>query len=312
MTTKWTAADIPSQTGRIAVVTGANSGIGLIAARELARAGATVVLACRDTVKGEAAARNIKSAATDADVTVSALDLASLQSVRDFAARLSAEHPSLDLLVNNAGVMAVAPRRTTADGFEMQFGTNHLGHFALTGLLLDNLQGQTDARVVTVSSGAHRFGKIDFDDLQAERGYRRWGAYGQSKLSNLLFTFELDRRLRASNSAVKALAAHPGYSATNLQSAAAPQPDRFIMSISNVIMAQSAEMGALPTLYAATYPGLEGGTYIGPDGFMEQRGHPTKVEARPSAHSEEDARKLWNVSEELTGVKFALPAPAAA
>ena len=195
MNTKWTAADIPSQKGRLAVVTGANSGIGLIAARELARAGATVILACRDTAKGDAAANEIKAKSPNSDVTVAALDLASLASARAFAERFNGEHDSLDLLVNNAGVMAVAPRRTTADGFELQFGTNHLGHFALTGLLLDKLQGREDARVVTVSSGAHRFGKMDFDDLQGERKYRRWGAYGQSKLSNLLFTFELDRRL---------------------------------------------------------------------------------------------------------------------
>jgi NAD(P)-dependent dehydrogenase (short-subunit alcohol dehydrogenase family) len=312
MPEKWTAADIPSQKGRLAVVTGANSGIGLIAARELARAGATVILACRDTAKADAAARDIKTKAPDAHVTVFGLDLASLQSVRDFAARFNAEHGSLDLLINNAGVMAVAPRRITADGFEMQFGTNHLGHFALTGLLLDKMQGREDARIVTVSSGAHRFGKMDFDDLMGEKKYRRWGAYGQSKLSNLLFTFELDRRLRASGSTVRALAAHPGYSATNLQAAAAPQPDRFLMVISNAVWAQSAEMGALPTLYAATQSALEGGTYIGPDGFMEQRGHPAKVEARPSAYDEKDAARLWRVSEELTGVRFSLPAPAAA
>jgi NAD(P)-dependent dehydrogenase (short-subunit alcohol dehydrogenase family) len=204
------------------------------------------------------------------------------------------------------------PRRTTADGFELQFGTNHLGHFALTGLLLDAMQGREDARVVTVSSGAHRFGKMDFDDLQGERKYRRWGAYGQSKLANLLFAFELDRRLRASGSTVSSLAAHPGYSATHLQAAAAPQPDRFLMVISNAVMAQSAEMGALPTLYAATQPGLEGGAYIGPDGFMEQRGYPTIVRARAAAYDENDAAKLWGISEELTGVKFPLPAPAAA
>jgi NAD(P)-dependent dehydrogenase (short-subunit alcohol dehydrogenase family) len=310
MTTKWTPADIPSQNGRLAIVTGANSGIGLVAARELARAGATLVLACRDTEKGSAAAREIVAEAPNADVTISSLDLASLQSVRDFAARFNAGHDALDLLVNNAGVMA-SPHRTTADGFELQFGTNHLGHFALMALLIDKLQGRDDARVVTVSSGAHRFGRMDFDDLQGERKYRRWGAYGQSKLSNLLFMFELDRRLRASGSTVRSVAAHPGYAATHLQSAA-PQPDRFLMALANPIFAQSADMGALPILYAATYPGLEGGAYIGPGGFAEQRGYPTRVEARPSAHSTEDAARLWQVSEELTGVKFPLPAPAAA
>jgi NAD(P)-dependent dehydrogenase (short-subunit alcohol dehydrogenase family) len=311
MPKKWTARDIPPQNGRLAVVTGANSGIGLIAARELARAGARVVLACRDTEKGAAAEREIKPQAPDAIIEVTALDLASLDSVRAFAKRFLAEHDGLDLLINNAGVMA-PPRRTTSDGFELQFGTNHLGHFALTGLLLDAMQGREDARVVTVSSGAHRFGKMNFDDLQGERRYFRWSAYSQSKLANLLFAFELDRRLRASASTIRSLAAHPGYSATHLQAAAAPQPDRFLMVISNAIMAQSAEMGALPTLYAATQPGLEGGTYIGPDGFMEQRGHPTIVKARPSAHDENDAVTLWSMSEALTGVTFPLPTPAAA
>jgi NAD(P)-dependent dehydrogenase (short-subunit alcohol dehydrogenase family) len=310
MPKKWTARDIPPQKGRLAVVTGANSGIGLIAARELARAGARVVLACRDTEKGAAAERQIKPKAPDSLIEVAALDLASLESVRAFAKRSLAEHDGLDLLINNAGVMA-PPRRTTADGFELQFGTNHLGHFALTGLLLDAMQGRQDARVVTVSSGAHRFGKMNFDDLQGKRKYGRWGAYGQSKLSNLLFCFELDRRLRASGSTVRSMAAHPGYSATNLQFAAPPMPDRLFMAFSNRVWAQSAEMGALPTLYAATQPGLEGGAYIGPDGFMEQRGHPTIVKARPSAYDEAAARKLWDISEELTGVKFPLPAPAA-
>jgi len=311
MTAKWTAADIPSQKGRLAVVTGANSGIGLSAARELARAGATVILACRDTEKGAAAASDIAAGAPRADVTVAALDLASLASVRGFADSFNSEHDSLDLLINNAGVMA-PPRRTTADGFELQFGTNHLGHFALTAMLIDKMQGREDARVVTVSSGAHRFGKMSFDDLQGERHYRRWGAYGQSKLSNLLFMFELDRRLRASGSTVRSVAAHPGYAATHLQSAAVPQPDRFLMALANPIFAQSADMGALPTLYAATHPGLEGGAYIGPGGFAEQRGYPARVEARPSAHSKEDAARLWQVSEELTGAKFPLPTPAPA
>jgi NAD(P)-dependent dehydrogenase (short-subunit alcohol dehydrogenase family) len=198
----------------------------------------------------------------------------------------------------------------TTDGFELQFGTNHLGHFALTALLIESMQGRDGARVVTVSSGAHRFGRIDFDDLQGERKYRRWGAYGQSKLANLLFAFELDRRLRASGSTVRSLAAHPGYAATHLQSAAAPTLDRWLMALTNVVMAQSAEMGALPTLYAATYPDLDGGTYIGPDGFMEQRGHPEPVGSTPAARDEKAAARLWQVSEELTGVKFPLPAAA--
>jgi len=306
MTNKWTAAQIPDQHGRIAVVTGANSGIGLVAARELARTGARVVLACRDTEKGAAAQREITAAALGAEVEVAALDLASLASVRGFAQWFEREHEGLDLLINNAGVMA-PPRRVTADGFELQFGTNHLGHFALTGLLLGRMVGRDDARVVTVSSGAHRMGRINFDDLQGERGYGRWRAYGQSKLANLLFAFELERRLRAAGSAIRSLAAHPGYAATNLQSAAPPMPDRLFMAFTNRVWAQSADMGALPTLYAATYPGLEGGTYVGPDGLFEQRGYPKAVGASAAARDEDVAPRLWEVSEELTGVRFVMP-----
>lgn len=299
--TTWTAAQIPPQTGRIAVVTGSNSGIGLITARELARAGGTVVFACRDTAKAETAATQIEAALPAAKLEIAELDLSSLESIRSFAKRYPHDH--LDLLINNAGVMA-PPRRETVDGFELQFGTNHLGHFALTGLLIDRMAGRNDARVVTVSSGAHRMGRMAFDDLQGERKYRRWRAYGQSKLANLLFAFELDRRLRAANSTVRSVAAHPGYAATKLQSNAAPQPDRALMAFTNLFLAQSAEMGALPTLYAATFLGLEGGSYIGPGGFMEQRGHPTKVGCTPYARNEADAAKLWSVSEHLTGVHF--------
>jgi NAD(P)-dependent dehydrogenase (short-subunit alcohol dehydrogenase family) len=301
MSDKWTAVQIPDQKGRLAVVTGSNSGIGLITARELARAGATVVLACRDTKKADAAGAQIVAAVPAAQLEIAALDLSSLDSVRSFAQRFP--HDRLDLLINNAGVMA-PPRRETADGFELQFGTNHLGHFALTGLLIERMAGREDARVVTVSSGAHRMGRIAFDDLQGERKYRRWAAYGQSKLANLLFAFELDRRLRAVGSSIRSVAAHPGYAATNLQFAAAPRLDRTFMWFGNQFMAQSADMGALPTLYAATYPGLEGGSYIGPDRFFEQRGHPTKVGTTPFARDEEVARKLWSVSEELTSVHF--------
>jgi NAD(P)-dependent dehydrogenase (short-subunit alcohol dehydrogenase family) len=305
MSTKWDATQISSQAGRNVVVTGANSGIGLVAARELARAGASVTLACRNLDKGEAAATEMRTAAPTAAVEVSELDLGSLASVRAFAERYRSTHDGLDLLVNNAGVMA-PPRRTTSDGFELQFGTNHLGHFALTGSLIDLMEARNDARVVTVSSGAHRMGKIDFDDLQGERHYGRWSAYGQSKLANLLFAFELERRLRAAGSSIKSLAAHPGYAATNLQFAAPPPHERFVMSVSNVLFAQSAARGALPTLYAATYPGLEGGKFIGPDGFMEMRGRPTIVQASPAAHDEAVAKRLWAVSEQLTGVPFAL------
>ena len=308
---KWTADQIPDQTGKLAVVTGANSGLGLIAARELARAGATVILACRNTEKGAEARRQIEAALPGVGLEVGRLDLASLGSVREFAQLFSAKHNGLDLLINNAGVMAVSRRRLTDEGFELQFGTNHLGHFALTALLIETMSGREDARVVNVSSGAHRMGRIDFDDLQGERSYRRWGAYGQSKLANLLFAFELDRRLRAAGSSIRSVAAHPGYAATNLQSAAAPPADRMFMSFTNKIFAQSAEMGALPILYAATAADIEGGKYIGPGGFMEQRGYPKVVEARPSAYDEDVAARLWEVSEELTGIEFKIPAPLA-
>jgi NAD(P)-dependent dehydrogenase (short-subunit alcohol dehydrogenase family) len=311
MSNKWTAQDIPDQSGRTAVVTGANSGLGLETARELARHGAHVVLACRNTDKGEQAAQSIRADVGDAQVDVRALDLGSLDSVRSFAQALSSEHASLDLLINNAGVMA-PPRRTTADGFELQFGTNHLGHFALTGLLMGILEKGRDTRVVTLSSGAHKIGKIDFDDLQREQRYSRWRAYGQSKLSNLMFALELDRRLRAAGSSVLSVAAHPGYAATNLQAAAAPLMDRLIMKVGNFVIAQSAEMGALPTLYAATAPDLEGGMFIGPDGMGEQRGYPRPVAPSQAATDEDVAARLWTVSEELTGVRFELPAGAAA
>jgi NAD(P)-dependent dehydrogenase (short-subunit alcohol dehydrogenase family) len=302
MSTKWTADQIPDQTGRVAVVTGANSGLGLSTARELARAGAHVVLACRNLEKGEAAQREVGAGAE-----LEKLDLASLDSVREFAERFRGAHDGLDLLINNAGLMA-PPRGVTADGFEMQFGTNVLGHFALTGRLLGAMEGRPDARIVTLSSNAHKLGRINFDDLQSERRYNRWRAYNQSKLGDLMLALELDRRLRAAGSTVRSLAAHPGYSATNLQSAAPPAVDRAIMAVTNRLVAQSGDMGALPALYAATYPGLEGGTYVGPDGFLEQRGHPKPVSPTKAARNEEDARRLWDVCEELTGVRYELPA----
>jgi NAD(P)-dependent dehydrogenase (short-subunit alcohol dehydrogenase family) len=303
MTEKWTAADVPDQTGRIAVVTGANSGLGLAAARALAAAGADVVLACRNTGKGDDAATSIRAAVPAATVSVESLDLSSLASIREFAERFGSGHDGLDLLINNAGVMA-PPRRETADGFELQLGTNHLGHFALTGLLLGEMQGREDARVVTVSSTAHKFGRINFDNLQGERRYFRWSAYGQSKLANLLFARELDRRLRAAGSAVKSLAAHPGYAATNLQSASPPLIDRTVMAVTNRLLGQSPEMGALSELYAATRPNLDGGLFIGPDGFEEQRGYPQVVSPVKAGRDEAVAARLWDVSEELTGVSY--------
>ena len=301
--TAWTLADMPGLRGRAALVTGANSGIGLVAARALARAGARVVLASRDVAKGEAAAETI-SPGPGGDVVVARLDLADLASVRELVA---ARSEPLDLLVNNAGVMAL-PYRTTADGFERQLGTNHLGHFALTGLLLPHLLGSSSARVVTVSSGAHRIGAIDFDDLQSERSYSKWRAYGQSKLANLLFAFELQRRVDARGTPLRSVAAHPGYAATNLQ-AAGPRMEGSsigvrLSQLGNKLLGQSAERGALPTLYAATAPDLPGGAYVGPDGPMEMRGHPTLVGTSDAARDPETARRLWQVSEELTGVRF--------
>jgi NAD(P)-dependent dehydrogenase (short-subunit alcohol dehydrogenase family) len=310
MSEKWTADRIPDQSGRAAVVTGANSGIGLVTARELARAGASVVLACRNLDKGRRALGECEAQVPGARLELEELDLANLASVREFAERVRSGHERLDLLINNAGVMAT-PRRSTADGFELQFGTNHLGHFALTGLLIGEMEGGEDARVVTVSSTAHRMGRIAFDNLGGDRLYFRWRAYGQSKLANLLFALELDRRLRAAGSTVKSLAAHPGYAATNLQFAGPPAVDAALMHVSNRLFAQSDEMGALPTLYAATEPGLAGGNFCGPDGFQEARGHPKPVAPSKAARDEHVARRLWEVSEQMTGVRFG-PAGAAA
>jgi len=304
MAEKWTADQMPSQAGRTAVVTGANSGLGEETARELAAAGAQVVLACRDTAKGEKAAAAIREHTPGASVIVEPLDLASLASVRACAERLVSGCESLDLLINNAGVMAPGQRRETADGFELQIGTNHLGPFALTLLLLPRMEGRKGARVVTVSSTAHKFGRIRFDDLQSERSYGRWRCYGQSKLANVLFARELDRRLRERGSVVASLAAHPGYAATNLQTAAPPAFDRAVFAISNRLLAQSAEMGALPQLYAATRPDLEGGLFIGPDGFEEQRGHPKVTQPVKRGRDAGTAARLWSVSEELTEVAF--------
>jgi NAD(P)-dependent dehydrogenase (short-subunit alcohol dehydrogenase family) len=301
MAADWDVQDITDQSGRTAIVTGANSGLGLVTARELARAGASVVMACRNLDKGHAAVDEVRAAVPDAQVQLDELDLASLASVRAFADRFKAPHDGLDLLINNAGVMGT-PRRRTADGFELQFGTNHLGHFALTTALLETMEGREDARVVTLSSSAHKMGRINFDNLNGDRHYFRWNAYGQSKLANLLFALELDRRLRAAGSTVKSLAAHPGYAATNLQSAGPPMFDRLVMVASNALIAQSDEMGALPILYAATEPGLESGTYVGPDGFQEQRGHPKIVKPSGRARDPEAARRLWEVSERMTAV----------
>ena len=304
----WSANQIPDQSGRLAVVTGANSGLGLETARALAAAGATVVITARDRAKGEAARERITAETPDATVEARVLDLAALESVRGFAAGIAADHPRIDMLINNAGVM-MPPRGETVDGFELQFGTNHLGHFALTGLLLEPLAAVGGARVVTVSSLEHKPGRIHFDDLQSESKYSSRGAYQQSKFANAVFGLELDRRLRAAGSPVISVLAHPGYSATNLQTSGPPFPVSALLRISNALIAQSASKGALPQLYAATAPGVEGGEFIGPDGFREARGTPTEVQPVKRARDEQTARLLWDVSEELTGVRY-LPAPA--
>jgi NAD(P)-dependent dehydrogenase (short-subunit alcohol dehydrogenase family) len=290
---------MPSIAGRTAVVTGANSGLGYETARALAAHGATVIMACRSVEKGEAALAQIRSSVLDPDASVRQLDLADLSSVRAFA---GAFEGGLDLLVNNAGVMAI-PRRETADGFEMQFGTNHLGHFALTGLLLPALLARPSARVVTVSSEAANIGRMNFDDLQRARHYTRWLAYGQAKLSNQLFCLELDRRARASGATLISVAAHPGYAATNLQSAAGGVWER-VMGLGNALLAQSAAAGALPTLYAASAPDVTGGSYYGPNQLGGMRGYPKKVRFVRAARSVESARRLWDASEELTGVRY--------
>jgi NAD(P)-dependent dehydrogenase (short-subunit alcohol dehydrogenase family) len=297
--TKWTAQELPELNGRTYVVTGGNSGIGLAAARELGRAGGHVVLAVRDTAKGDRAAASIGGERPE----VRRLDLADLSSVRAFAEEWEGD---LDVLINNAGVMAT-PRRRTADGFELQIGTNHLGPFALTNLLLPRIRD----RVVTVSSGAHRGGAIRLDDLNYERGrYQRWLAYGQSKLANLLFTSELQRRLDEAGSAVRTLTAHPGWAATNLQSHTDSALQSALLAVGNKLIAQSDDMGALPTLYAATQD-LPGNSYVGPDGLREARGHPKLVGRSDRARDPETARRLWELSEELTGVTFPLVSAAA-
>ncbi|MFA1538922.1 oxidoreductase [Actinomadura monticuli] len=295
----WTANDIPALKGRRAIVTGANSGIGYHTALQLARHGASVVLACRSAERGQAAFDRMKAAAPGADLALGSLDLADLVSVRAFAAR-HGDGP-LDILVNNAGVMAL-PRRATADGFEMQFGTNHLGHFALTGLLLPALRAAESARVVTVTSGFAWTGRLDFDDLQGERRYRKWSAYGQAKLANLIFAKELDRRVPELTS----VAAHPGFAATNLQQAGPRMQGNTLMDkaagLGNAVMAQSAAAGALPSLYAATAD-VEGGACYGPR-LLQYRGAPTKVVTPPQAGRADLGERLWDVSETLTGVGY--------
>jgi len=301
----WRTEDIPDQSGRTAVVTGANSGLGLATTRELARRGARVIMACRSTDKGESAASDIRRQAPEAKLDVRSLDLGSLESIQAFANDLDLEAGRLDLLINNAGIM-MTPQQTTHDGFELQLGTNHLGHFALTGLLLDTVQSAEVGRVVTLSSIEHKSGHIEFGDLQSEDGYAPRKAYRQSKLANAIFGVELDRRLRAAGSSAISVLAHPGYSDTNLQTTGPTGPMKAILKVGNKLLAQDADTGALPTLYAATAPGVEGGDFYGPDGFKEMRGNPTHVDVIPEARDPGVASRLWDISEELTGIRYPL------
>ena len=300
----WTAQDIPDQSGRVAVVTGANSGLGYVTARELARKGARVVLACRSEARGAAAVGRLAAEVPEADVELRRLDLGDLGCVREFAATLP--YDRLDLLVNNAGVMAL-PYGTTADGFETQFGVNHLGHFALTGLLLPALLGTPGARVVTVSSPMHAVANIDIGELNSERRYRRWIAYARSKTANLLFTHELARRLAAQGAEVVAAAAHPGYADTNLQTAGPRMSGRrageWLVRIGNRVFAQSAEAGALPLLYAATAPGVRPDSFTGPS-FAGWRGSPAPSWRAPWTLDDRAGERLWEESERLTGVTY--------
>jgi NAD(P)-dependent dehydrogenase (short-subunit alcohol dehydrogenase family) len=296
----WTADQIPDQTGRSYVVTGGNSGLGYETVRALARHGATVVMTVRDEAKGRAA---LASLGHPSHVRVRLLDLADLDSVREFAGQLIAERVPVDVLVNNAGVM-MPPRTLTPQGFELQFATNHLGHFALTGLLLPTLRAAREPRVVTVSSGLHRGGKIYFDDLTGARSYSPVRFYSQSKFANVLFALELDRRLRAAGEPMRSVVTHPGYAATNLQTTGPAKILRPFGQLGNLLFAQSAADGALSQLYAATMPDVEGGQFLGPGRLREMRGHPKLVPPDPKATDPETARRLWEVSEELTGVRY--------
>ena len=306
---RWDASRIPSQSGRVAIVTGASSGLGLETAIALGAAGAHVVLACRNPAKAADALAQVGRRASGADAESMTLDLADLGSVRRFATDVAARFDKIDLLVNNAGVMAV-PLQRTADGFEMQIGTNHFGHFALTGLLLPQLERAPGARIVNVASLAHRWtSRMNLDDPNFERSrYNKWDAYGKSKLANLLFTFELVRRFEAAGKRIIVAAAHPGYSSTNLQFVGPAQENsaigRALMSVGNRLFGQSAAMGALPTLFAATAADVAPGDYFGPGGFQQIGGHPVKVGCRRAARDPRTAAQLWDVSERLTGVKF--------
>jgi NAD(P)-dependent dehydrogenase (short-subunit alcohol dehydrogenase family) len=294
---QWTTDNIPDQTGRVVIVTGANSGIGYETAYVLTKKGATVIMACRNQQKGEAAAQQIRDQEPKGTVEMMQLDLGDLDSVRRFAETIQNDYDRLDLLINNAGIM-YPPFGKTKQGFEAQFGVNHLGHFALTGLLLDLIMRTPQSRIVTVSSGAHRFGRIDFDNLNAEKVYRANAAYGQSKLANLLFTYELQRKLQSAGSDTIAVAAHPGWTATNLQRYSG------VLNLLNRFFAQKSAMGALPTLRAATAPDVQGGDYYGPSKRMEMVGYPKKVQSNDRSRDTAVAAQLWTVSEEMTGVQY--------
>jgi NAD(P)-dependent dehydrogenase (short-subunit alcohol dehydrogenase family) len=302
---RWTADDIPSQAGRTFIVTGANSGLGYVTTRELARHGAHVIMTARDRTKGERAIEELRAAQPDAGLELRSLDLSDLESVTAFAQGIIADGVPVDVLINNAGIM-MPPRSLTKQALELQFGTNHLGHFALTGLLLDRLRAGHDPRVVTVSSTAHKSGSIHFDDLTGERRYARWAFYAQSKFANAVFGLELDRRLRASGVPVKSILAHPGYSATNLQTSGPTGLLNLMMRVGNRFIAQDVEIGVLSQLYAATVPAADGGHFIGPDGRAEASGYPTIVQPIAAARVPETAQRLWRISEELTGVRFDL------
>jgi NAD(P)-dependent dehydrogenase (short-subunit alcohol dehydrogenase family) len=303
----WTARDIPDLAGRTALVTGANSGIGYAACVELARHGAHVIMTSRDASRGEEALGRLKAAAPNADVELRILDLSDLHDVERLAAALLSEGKPIDILVNNAGLM-MPPRNVTKQGFEMQIGVNHLAHFALTLRLLPLMRGRPDARIVTISSGLHKSGKVDFDDLHSERAYSPQGAYAQSKLANVYFGLELDRRLRAMGSPIKSVLAHPGLADTNLGSSVAPGFYKSIMNVVIALLAQGPDGGALPTLYAATAPGVEGGQFIGPKGRTEMRGSPVIVQPSDLGKDAEIAKRLWEKSSELTGVKMPVAA----
>ena len=304
--TKWTAEQIPSEAGKTVLITGANSGIGFQAALELARHGAYVLMGCRNAVKGQEALDRLRREAPGGGAEVVELDMASLASIRAFAAGFAARGIALDVLINNAGVMALAKRELTADGFERQFGTNHLGHFALTGLVMPQLLAAPAPRVVTVASLAHRNGKIDFANLQSERGYKPWDAYGESKLANILFANELDRHARAANSRLISVSVHPGVSQTSIVAngpGASDLKTLLLFTFAKFLTSKDAE-GALPTLYAATSADVRGGQFIGPDGFMEFKGSPTVVKPRAHALDQAVGQRLWTASEELTGVIY--------